>query len=215
MSYKTFCRQFLYDLQSFHSYSYNLGTRVKHRYHILNRHQKYLLSHRQFWCRINRKQTMFSGALAHQEQIILNMLTRRIKLWFNNMNKPLSSQDKFSYLSSEIANVITHLHFIKESHLEITNKIKNIRAIGIFARVNKLKKWMRPFLWLMIKHMKCLISLGVNATSTTPNNQTLPTQRTTFAIMIFCRNHSKFLCLIVAANASRWWSTYFLQKSIN
>ena len=56
------------------------------------------------------------------------------------MNKPISSHDKHMCLCSDIGNFTTWLHLIIESHKEIINKIKCIRAARIGARVNELNK---------------------------------------------------------------------------
>ena len=53
---------------------------------------------------------------------------------------PSSTQDKFQHISSELANIAIHLHFILEAHQEIINNIKLIKAIGIYSRANELIK---------------------------------------------------------------------------
>ena len=52
----------------------------------------------------------------------------------------MSSNDKFSCVSSELGNFTTRIHLIIECYKEIINKIKHVRAIGIGAHVNELKK---------------------------------------------------------------------------
>ena len=56
------------------------------------------------------------------------------------VSKPTSSHDKFLCLSSELGRVTTHIYLTIESHKEIINKIKCIRAARIGARVNELNK---------------------------------------------------------------------------
>ena len=56
------------------------------------------------------------------------------------MNKPMSSHDKYLRLCSDIGNVTTCLHLVIESHKEIIDKIKIIRAISIGSRVKELNK---------------------------------------------------------------------------
>ena len=88
------------------------------------------------------------------------------------MSKPISSHDKFACMLSELFNVTTHINLTIESHQEIINKIKHIRAIGIGARANELKKIMRIFLLLMAQCTTFWITQDTKVTSTIPNNRT-------------------------------------------
>ena len=56
------------------------------------------------------------------------------------MSKHISSHDAFSCISSELCNATTHIHLTIESHQEIINKNKHVRATWIGAHVNELKK---------------------------------------------------------------------------
>ena len=52
----------------------------------------------------------------------------------------MSSHDMHLRLCSDIGNVTTYLHLMIESHTEIIDKIKIIRAIDIGAHVKELNK---------------------------------------------------------------------------
>ena len=52
----------------------------------------------------------------------------------------INYQDKFSRLSTSLADVITCINHVHSAHIEATIKIKKIRALGIKARVNELDK---------------------------------------------------------------------------
>lgn len=50
------------------------------------------------------------------------------------------SHDKHTRLCSDIGNVTTFLHLIIESHKEVIDKLKIIKAISITSRVKELTK---------------------------------------------------------------------------
>ena len=52
----------------------------------------------------------------------------------------ISNQDKILHIATELSNVITILHLIRESHNEIIDKVRRIRAISIKSCANELKK---------------------------------------------------------------------------
>ena len=56
------------------------------------------------------------------------------------MNNPMSFHDKYTHLCSDIGNVTTFLHLIIESHKEVIDKSKSIKAISIGSWIRELTK---------------------------------------------------------------------------
>ena len=73
-----------------------------------------------------------------QNHAVLFYLTPRTYSHIMSNANDINYQEKLARISSGIADAVAHVEHMLEYHLEITNKVKLTRAIGIRARVNEM-----------------------------------------------------------------------------